>query len=714
MKKYLLTKSFIFTLVFTFATITISLCLDPNYTIILSPRAYRGVDDLVVDLHTNQSRIGKQGGALVTLNITNQGLNPVVDVQATFNLTGAYGLFSSNYPIYQEINQVNPLTSASINVEVISNITQDPKETRADVCLLFDASGSMGEEIGAVKAKFLKVTNRLAQEISSLRVGMIVYGWERYSEYPTSSPSNYIEFTENIKAVNRFIQGLYAAGGKEPWGDAFWLANSWTWREDAQKLIIIVGDEDCDIGNIVGQGSSGDYYNGTQLLNIITGLKEKKVQINAVLTQGYSGIVKNQFTWITEYTGGVCVELQELETGENPITLPELIEQWTLKLVREYALEVTVELSWTEVDPQGNIDHTLQKTLDIWIDFAPPSISYSKFLVEEEDGTYSYDIYTTPRDISGIAATNLYWTKDDLNTEADPTWYFKMMELLEDNKTYFATITDLIFQQKVSFYMEAMDSLGNVGKTAIENATVVPEYQTSGTINEFMLLQENATQWLHFASLSGTEGFLWIRAEQTLITDFESNNELNINLVFTDEESEIYELKSPSNAPFNFSCMIRGNKSLTIIRVYWAVEKITTLGEVSEKLDKTTRTILWKANLSDQSSKYLSLIIHDSELVAKVYVFSSDWIEVGNFTATTPLEISTGTYYLWVIQIVRTGQFSIVYDETPFTDPDKYQEEYEGDAGMIGSDSSIFIIFAGILCCGLLRIQKIKKKRPRD
>ncbi len=707
-----------------FAAIAINADLGLGYNIVRKVDSPIAIDDLIVEIQTNQSRIGRNGAVLVTLNISNQGLNPVIDFQASFNLTGAYGRLSSNYPANQEISQINPLTNSTMNVEVVTNVTQDPSQGMSvDICLLFDASGSMGEEIGSVKAKFLEITDQLTQQIPSLRIGMIVYGWNKYSEYPTSSQNNYIEFTEDIEAVNTFIQGLYAAGGKEPWGDAFYLANSWTWRENAQKLIIIVGDEDCDVGNIVGKGSTGDHYNGTQLLNVITGLKEKGVQINSILTKGYSSIVEDQFTWISEYTDGVCVKLEELETGETPITLPELIEEWTLSLAREYSLKLTMDFSWTEVDPQGNIDHTLRKTRKIWVDLAPPSISYSKFL-EEEDGTYSYKIYSTPRDLSGITATNLYWTKDDLSTEPEPIWQFKNMELLEDNKTYFATITNLILQQKLSFYIESMDSVGNVGKTVIENVTVVPEYQAPGTVNEFMLLQDNSTQWLHFASPSGTKGFLWINAEQNLTITFKSNNVLNSDLIFSGNESKIYELRSLSSTPFNFSCILEGNKSQTKIQVYWATEIAATLGSVSGTLDETTRTLLWKVQIYSSEDGFLSLIIHDSELVVNAYVYSSDWERKGVFNAISSLNITAGTYYLWVVHIVRTGSFSIKFDQTVTTTSDEYQSimatttlaetttEYQkeylsSESGTPGFSS--FILFLGILFLSLLRIQKFRK-----
>ena len=117
------------------------------------------------------------------------------------------------------------------------------------------------------------------------------------------------------------------------------------------------------------------------------------------------------------------------------------------------------------------------------------------------------------------------------------------------------------------------------------------------------------------------------------------------------------------------------------------------------------------------------MIVHDSELVVNAYVFSSDWESKGTVNAISSLNITAGTYYLWVVHIVRSGSFSIKFDQTVTTTSDEYQSvmattmpettEYQKkyleseDGGAAGF--SIFILFLGIFCLSLLRIRKIKK-----
>ncbi|MCE7744962.1 MAG: VWA domain-containing protein, partial [Candidatus Heimdallarchaeota archaeon] len=234
-------------------------------------------EDLVITLETNATTIGKCGGTLVNLTLDNQGTNPASSIQVDFGLDGEYAEFSPTYLVQQNVPLLNPGSSVILNIEAIlnSSLTGGELFDSADVCLVFDSSGSMGEEINSVKVEFLAMTNRLTQTISSLRMGMIVYGWSEYSEYPTANPNNYIEFTDDFNAINDLINELTPDGGTEPWGDALYLANTWDWREEVPKLLIIVGDEDCDPGHVVGVGSSDPYYNGSQLLDVVTNLKEK-------------------------------------------------------------------------------------------------------------------------------------------------------------------------------------------------------------------------------------------------------------------------------------------------------------------------------------------------------------------------------------------------------------------------------------------------------
>ncbi|MCK5185032.1 MAG: hypothetical protein KAQ95_12055, partial [Candidatus Heimdallarchaeota archaeon] len=201
-------------------------------------------NDFNVSLSTNQTTIGAKGGVLGTLSMSNNGINTASDIAVDFSLDGEFAEFTSTYDSHQELTLLNPGASTSFNIEVSLNETllnsANPPAV-VDLILCFDSSGSMGNEIAQVKSEFLALTQRLTQSISSLRIGMIVYGWSKYDQNPTLDSRNYVEFTENYQVINNFINELTASGSIEPWGDALYLASTWDWRESASKLIIIVG-----------------------------------------------------------------------------------------------------------------------------------------------------------------------------------------------------------------------------------------------------------------------------------------------------------------------------------------------------------------------------------------------------------------------------------------------------------------------------------------
>ncbi|MBD3190094.1 MAG: VWA domain-containing protein [Candidatus Heimdallarchaeota archaeon] len=674
-----------------------------------SKTVMNGSGDLLLDLQANQTSIGQNQGALATLNITNTGINPVSNITTSFNLTGEYGMFTDKYNVTQTHSFLSPGDSVLMDIELALNISGQGAADAADVCLLFDASGSMGDEIESVKSEFLAITDRLTEKIPSLRMGMIVYGWSKYSEYPASHPDNYIEFTDDFDAIYDFIDSLYAGGGTEPWGDAFWLANSWDWREAVPKLAIIVGDEDCDPGNIVGVGHSDTYYNGTQLLNVITSLKEKGVKINAILTDGYTSITENQFQWISSYTGGECVDLQALQSGEDPVDLPDLIEHWTLELVREYALNLTAMVNWTELLSEGNIDHVQETSMFIWVDLAPPSISHSTFLNLEDpnSGKLTLEIYATPKDISEISTTNLYWTKDDLEGPGEPSWNFDILELQKDNETYFGTISNLQLNQHLSYYLEAIDIAGNSGKTDIYNKTIIYECIDPGTTMEFLLQEDNSTKILSYNIPTDEVGYLWVDAKQELTVNFYPEIFI-FEPVFTNGTSKIYQITSQMELT-EFSVIILGNESTTKIKVKWVYEEeLTQAGLMSDwYLDTTIRNRFVKVELTYPDSGYLSLINMDPQLVVMVHIFNESWEKVGVITAAESLELSTGSYYLWAEEVIREGYFYLVFDEEPYTTDDPY---YSNVTEYAGFNFGIALFGLVIICLAFTKILGNKRR----
>ncbi len=704
MQKTKMITVLIFTLFFT------SLCLNSLNSKALNNTTDNVVvvdakEDLVITLETNATTIGKGGGILANLTLDNQGDNPVSAVQVDFGLDGEYAEFSPTYPAQQNVPLINPGFSVMLNIEAMlnSSLTGAEQFDSADVCLVFDSSGSMGDEIESVKAEFLAMTSRLTQTITYLRIGMIVYGWSKYSEYPTASPNNYIEFTDDFEEINDLISELQANGGIEPWGDALYLANTWDWRDEVPKLLIIVGDEDCDPGLVVGVGSTNPYYNDSQLLGAVTNLKEKGVKINSVIT-GISGIVENQFNWIADYTGGECVNLDDLQSLPEPIDLPEIIETWTMSLTREFFVYFYANITWTELDGETNPVHETQVSMYIIIDLAPPSIQISYIITEESLNDFTLDVTVTPKDPSGILAVSLYWTDDDLN-EPDPTWHFVPMTT-KVGSSYIESFTGLTEMQNFSFYVTALDTMSNLGITQIYNLTIQYNPKPFGTTLEFLFISDDSNKTISFDLGTETIGYLWIDSEQILTIDFQPLVDFNVQLLHQEGDFIIYQITALGSNKY-VSARFYGDTSSTAIKVQWNYLQVVSRADINHilwQINEEETNILIQSEVTDSEGGFLSVIMYDSQLVVQVHVYDSEWNSIGIATPAEALELDFGVYYFWVERILRTGSFSLYIGSTPHTTDDPY---YSPLAGL--SFVSILTIFSFSLI--ILAGFSIRKRR---
>ncbi len=658
--------------------------------------------DFDLALTTNQTTIGVDNGVYGTLSMTNNGLNPARDIAVDFSLDGEFTEFTSASDPHQEFALLNPGASTSFNIEVSLNETLLNDEIPAnmvDLCLCFDSSGSMGNEIDQVKSEFLALTESLTQTISSLRIGMIVYGWAEYDQYPTEDSRNYIEFTENYQSINDFISRLEANGGHEPWGDALYLASTWTWRETASKLIIIVGDEDCDAGIYVDAGS---------LDTMATTLNTMGIQVNAVMTEEADSTVKQHFTMVSAETGGEMVDLRELEYG---ITLPDIIEEMTLSLTREFFVNLEVLIFWIENDSGGDVEHSHQDSIYLVVDLAPPSISVSTIVFEDGDSSYSLEISATPKDLSDIQMTQIIWTEDDLESNPTPLWNL-VIPTTKIGDTYIETFTNLVAEQKFSFYVLATDTCGNLGKTEIFNLTIVTVPKLFGENLEFAFLEDNSTRRIYFDIDSQQTGFLWIETSENLTISFDHNIDFAFELQLQEDNTTIYKVTA-LNTNNLYSIVFQGNTTNSTIKVKWNFARVSFQNDFEYTiwyLHEYNNDVLLKVTLADPEEGNLSVIVkHYSPLVLKIYVFDLNWNKLGVISPANATELSRGDYYLWAVRIIRSGEFQLYYGEDAIIDDDPYY-----DLGWAVASGFPFLSIIALFVLGLGGISLVVyRKRKR-
>ena len=108
-------------------------------------------------------------------------------------------------------------------------------ELKADVLLVFDTTGSMYPCAYETKRSINQITKKLFDEASDVRVGVIAHG--DYCDAGSTYTLMTQDFTEMCSKLTTFIDSV------EPtYGGDFPECYELSWREDAKKLVVMVGD----------------------------------------------------------------------------------------------------------------------------------------------------------------------------------------------------------------------------------------------------------------------------------------------------------------------------------------------------------------------------------------------------------------------------------------------------------------------------------------
>jgi hypothetical protein len=566
-----------------------------------------------------------------------------------------------------------------------------------------DASGSMGNEIGAVKQKITDMINNIAQEIPDLRIGIIIYGWDKYNEYPMDHAGNQLQFTTDFEAVKSFINSLYADGGIEPWGDALHLGNTWSWRDTAQKLIIMVGDEDCDPGRVVGTDSANSgYYNGSQLVNVVSSLKDNGVIINTVISETADSNIDNQFKWIAKYTGGKSVYLPDMEA--EGIDLPTLIEEWTLELGREFHKQFKIIVTWEDGVGTSYMNAELA---EFWLDLTFPSAIISPKISLTGVDLYSVEFLAEVTDFSPISFVTLYHNASGFLNSI-------FMNQVSNTSFWVGTVNDVPEGTNLTYFVTSSDILKNVGSTPTQWLIVEPPKHLIGeeiTIwaeeNDIILSRFNSqVSSSYHLVLSGSDNIdllemnLMLSGDSNLISPslsiFQNVSNSNWRKIFTfNLLSGLYELNVtvPSMlGNFSFSYVWISLENLT--------EEIYT-GDMTEKV--RVHGLEWFLT----NGTYLTIQMEfGSPLVIYGEVYSDTWQYLDRFTVGESLLINQNqTYFVIVWATLRTGNFQIVLSEFAVTDTDPYYA-----AASPSSFGGLLSLIIGLSCFSILHLRKKKKR----
>jgi hypothetical protein len=125
-------------------------------------------------------------------------------------------------------------------LNVIQRILEKEKGKSLDVVICLDATGSMKDDIAAMKAMLISVLTNMQAEFPSFRVGMVLY-----KDYMEEYITRVIPFTTAIASLQVDLNKVQAAGGKdipEAVHEALYDgATKFPWEAES-RLIILIGD----------------------------------------------------------------------------------------------------------------------------------------------------------------------------------------------------------------------------------------------------------------------------------------------------------------------------------------------------------------------------------------------------------------------------------------------------------------------------------------
>lgn len=677
-------------------------------------------EQITIHFEPNATSLG--AGQTVDVNITlkNADIYSVYQLNATIDTTG----FSNETAVH---NMTVPIGTLSVLGEYTINInfSLPPRETiedevkasGLDLLFVIDASGSMGAEIDAVKAQLTSLLDNLTLAYADVRIGAVVYGWSEYSQFPADDARNYIQLSDDYSAVRQFINALYAGGGIEPWGDALWVAlNTMEWRTSPgiAKMIVQMGDEDCDPGNLVGAGSTGGaYYNGSELFAVVDGLKAKEVKIFTVVTEAPYENVEEQFEWISKHTGGESFSLDK--GGLTADDLPRLINEWALNQTHEMVAEIEVSAAWKSHD--GSLKATSASQI-IWVDLTPPDISLSVMVPFTTNPSVSMIVFANVKDISNVTKVTGFFKPQD-----EPLWNFTQLKTLSGS-SYKLALPELPFDSKVQYYVKAWDSCGNEGSTEIINATVDYPNIASGSITRVFAANETVAYRMQLvqtqryvmwvSTVNGSTDISLYAGQQEFSPETTTSQNLTASMVWT----------QPGVGPdvLKISPTVDGTNETVFLKITLAEIQPLNLSdplvlEHQYTMNESHQVDVFEVDVAipswEESVELWLKFPTDSALLARMRVYDANWTlleKVADESGYGARFAQNGTYYLRIEREFREGNYGFSGEYVGYDPYRCYATDVRADGVEEGSSPGWSFLLALVALIALFRVRKRKKK----
>lgn len=399
----------------------------------------------------------------------------------------------------------------------------------ADIVFVHDDSGSLGDEAAQVKANIETFLNELGSSGIDYRVGLVPYGGSGGYSSPGGTIKNSGNLYDNGNQLISDIDQMKFDGGTERAFDAMNLASSSIlWRQSTQKIIILVTDEDNDIGST----------NETTLI--------QRLQSNGVtvfgLTRGHS-----EYDRIATATGGKTYNI----TSDFKSILSEIGAEIVAKYILRYKTDNTNLLESRKVTLRANSGTDSGEASATYTPTSPLEIyptSETETLSSKGQRRY------VPLDISakisqsGTSNSNINATLYYKNANSS-SYTSKTMSSL-GNDLFKATIdSSEVIDPKIEYYISATDG---------DKVYTYPSSEPGNNPIVISILPNIAPQ---ISSVSVTEPLVNTDVTISAIIEDATNEVSEVNLYYKERGSNYFDKisKQYNSASVNFQATIPAN-----------------------------------------------------------------------------------------------------------------------------------------------------------
>ncbi len=628
-------------------------------------------------------------------NVTNLSNSDLHSLELSIS-TNEYGfIMNPTVSTTSSLEQDESWLSEGYIIDLISSSTVVSKPL--DLAIILDQSGSMGDEIDVLTDDLVGVINQISDEVQDLQTGLILFGGS--SSNPYNDDSLVTPLTEDISTIVDVLSNTNAGGGHEPWGDALWVAqNRLNWREGAVKLIVLITDEPCDGGNVIGYGGTDD-YDGELLYELFASLESQGFILCTVAASGADTLTLRQLEIAAETTFGTFIVLG----GDGPQTsdLPDIIGELVVKYSVELDLKIDVTLSHLNHE---DIREYRELAFVVLIDDLPPEIDtweyFSEdFFTDEKIVNVLFEI----KDVTGVPFVEIYfkfsnvsfWTTTNATHISNDTFLLSLVFTEYEEYLYYQVYTEDWLGNDIlsEIYTIDLQSAEESSKLYIgykRELVLVPYQQITLKLigaedEELRGIQENATAIVFSETNVGfdilaadiDESIIIVNQYNCTSTSFNIEPEHTVKVSFVSSEYVEIHVVNVLKGTLEFKQEI--NRFLGVEDVF--------LYELDNRIDETRE----RSIVADSQQVQTSILVFDAE-TWELLVKGSSEVVLPNITC-----------YALIFATYHTGDVFITFTYDDLYDP--WGHYY----GM--TEASYWPFFAAIL--GIASIIILRKKQRK-